>query len=149
MKIFIGADHNGFVLKRKLVDYLKRASYEVIDYGDTAPDPNDDYPVLASRVMADMLSCVDKNPRAILLCGSGQGMAIAANRHRGVRAAVCWDQEQARQARNDDDVNVLALPAYLLERHTKTAEDIVEAFLRTPFARAARYVRRVKELDNL
>lgn len=149
MKIFIGADHNGFVLKSKLVDYLKRAGYNVVDYGNSSPNPDDDYPVLASRVMADMLSYSDPDSRAILLCGSGQGMAIAANRHKGVRAAVCWDAEQARLARNDDDVNVLALPAYILEKHTQTAQDIVEAFLRTPFARAARYVRRVKELDSL
>jgi ribose 5-phosphate isomerase B len=76
-------------------------------------------------------------------------MAIAANRHRGVRAVVCWDSEQARLARHDDDANVLALPAYVLKNDVKEAVEIIEKFLNTSFNGAPRYKRRLKELDVL
>lgn len=148
MKIFVGADHNGFHLKEGLETYLKQHGYDVSDEGDKSLDPDDDYPIFAARVATKVLSSEDPEAKGILLCGSGQGMAIAANRHKGIRAAVCWDREQARLARNDDDCNVLALPAYLLEKHIDETRAIVEIFLDTPFAGAPRYKRRIQELDN-
>jgi ribose 5-phosphate isomerase B len=149
MKIFIGSDHNGFRLKKRLLEHLDKAGYETIDGGDDHLNPDDDFPVFASRVVTAMLASDDPDPRGILLCGSGQGMAMAANRHRGIRAAVCWDREQARLARNDDDANVLALPARVLEDHPHNVSVIVETFINTPFAGAERYKRRIKELDAL
>ena len=149
MRIFVGADHNGFHLKEALEKFLKEHDYQVSDEGDTKLDPNDDYPIFATRLVNAMLGSDEKDPRGILLCGSGQGMAIAANRHKGIRAAVCWDAEQARMARNDDDANVLALPAWLLEKHLDEARAIVETFLEKSFAGAPRFVRRIKELDEL
>lgn len=147
MKIYIGADHNGFALKKNLIDYLSRAGYEVEDLGDDHLDPEDDFPVFASKVAVAVLGSDDADPRGILLCGSGQGVCMAANRFKGIRASLCWDRNSAREARNDDDANVLCLPAKLLE--SGEAAIIVETWLNTPFANAPRFVRRLKEIDEL
>lgn len=140
MKIFIGADHNGYYLKEKLEDYLRNLGYEVHDEGGSKLDPDDDFPVFAARVVHDMKQSQDKEPRGILICGSGQGMAIAANRFKGIRAVVVRDKTEAKLARNDDDSNVLALPAYVLEDDYLKAVDIVDTWLKTPFERIARRV---------
>ncbi|HVW23367.1 MAG TPA: RpiB/LacA/LacB family sugar-phosphate isomerase [Candidatus Saccharimonadales bacterium] len=147
MKIFIGADHNGINYKRDLAAMLARAGYEVIDEGDVSLDPADDFPQFAARVVNAMLATNDEQARGILICGSGQGMCMAANRFKGIRASLCWNQSEARAARNDDDSNVLCLSS----RHTnlEEAEAIVSAWLNTPFAGAERFVRRIKQLDEL
>lgn len=149
MKIYIGADHQGFRLKEDLEVYLRSAGYEVEDEGSEKLDPEDDFPVFAARVVSKILSSDDPEPRGILLCGSGQGMAMAANRFGGIRAAVIWDKEEARLARNDDDSNVLALPARLLDADKQKAYDIVETWLKTPFEKITRRTRRIAEMDNL
>ena len=146
MVIYIGADHNGFALKYKLTDYLKRAGYTVIDEGDDHLDPDDDFPIFAGKVVSALLSSDDPDPRGILLCGSGQGMCIAANRHKGIRAALCWDRQSARESRNDDNSNILCLPSRILEE--KEADIIVESWLNTDFANAPRFVRRLNEIDQ-
>lgn len=149
MKIYIGADHQGYLLKEELEKYLIARGYDVDDEGSQRLDPDDDYPVFASRVVTKMLSSGDIEPRGILLCGSGQGMAMTANRFRGIRAAVAWNEEEARLARNDDDSNVLALPASLLKNDKQLMFDIVDIWLKTPFERLARRTRRIKEMDEL
>lgn len=147
MKIYVGTDHNGYVLKNALVAYLKKAGYDVIDNGDEKLDPQDDFPVFAQKVVKDMQTSDDPETVGILLCGSGQGMCMAANRFRGIRAALGYDRESVRSARNDDDANVLCLPA----RHLKkdAANVLVETFLNTPFSHVGKYQRRIKELDEL
>lgn len=147
MKIYIGADHNGYGLKYKLMEYLKRAGYDVEDLGDDHLDPDDDFPVYAARVATAVLGSDDPDPRGIVLCGSGQGVCMTVNRFRGIRGSLCWDRRSAREARNDDDANVLCLPARFLE--SREADVIVETWLTTPFAGAPRFVRRIKEMDNL
>lgn len=147
MKIYIGADHNGFELKRMLRDVLVRDGYEVVDCGDISLNPRDDFPQFASQVVAALRSSDEAEPKAVLICGSGQGMAMAANRFNGVRASLCWDADEARAARNDDDSNVLCLPARFVDK--KLAETIVTAWLTTPFAGAPRFKRRIKEMDEL
>lgn len=147
MKIYIGADHNGFHLRNSLLEYLKRAGYEVSDEGDSKLDPADDFPVFAQKVVKDVLTSSDQDARGILICGSGQGMCMAANRFAGIRALLGYDRESVRSARNDDDANILCLPANLLKKDT--ANILVETFLNTPFAGAPRFVRRIKELDEL
>ncbi|MEK7471915.1 MAG: RpiB/LacA/LacB family sugar-phosphate isomerase [Patescibacteria group bacterium] len=149
MKIYLGADHRGFLLKESLEKYLTSRSYDVDDQGDQKLDPDDDFPVFASRVVAKMLSSDDPDPRGILFCSSGQGMAMMANRFKGIRAAVIWNVDEARAARNDDDSNVLALPAHLFEDDRQAMQDIVETWLKTPFDSAARRIRRIKEMDEL
>jgi ribose 5-phosphate isomerase B len=147
MKIYIGSDHNGFQLKQQVADFLRRSGHDVEDDGDTKLDPADDFPQFASRTMHALLGSSDGEARAVLICGSGQGMCIAANRFKGIRACLCLDAAEARVARNDDDCNVLCLPARLMS--AEQAEPVVSAWLRTPFAGAERFKRRIKELDEL
>lgn len=147
MKIYIGADHNGFRLRNDLLDYLKRAGYDVQDDGDMRLNPDDDFPIFAHKVVTDMLSSDDKNPRGILICGSGQGICMAANRFRGIRALLGYDRESVRVARNDDDANILCLPSRVFEKDV--AYMLAETFLNTPFEAAPRYIRRIKELDDI
>ncbi len=147
MKIYVGTDHNGFRHKQKLVEYLKRAGYEVVDVGHDELVPDDDFPEFAHRTVLAMLASDDPDPRGILLCGSGQGMCMAANRFNGIRAALGYDHVSARVARNDDDSNVLCIPA----RHIKSDETnlIVDTWLNTPFAGAPRFKRRIRQMDEL
>jgi ribose 5-phosphate isomerase B len=147
MKIYLGADHNGFGLKARLSEYLRNAGYEVVDEGDKQFDAADDFPQFAARAIAAIKASDDLDPRGILICGSGQGMCMAANRYKGIRASLCWDETEARAARNDDDSNVLCLPA----RHVgiNHAETIVKTWLETAFAGAPRYRRRIREIDEL
>ena len=147
MKIFIGADHNGFDMKKTLVDYLSRGGYEVVDEGDNEKHPDDDYPQFASRVVQAMSEDPSPDICGILICGSGQGMCMAANRYEGIRAALGYDQESARSARNDDDANVLCLPGRSLE--FEQVVGIVHTWLMTPFSGAPRFKRRIEELDDL
>lgn len=149
MKIYIGADHRGYILKESLEKFLISRGYDVDDQGDEKLDPDDDFPVFAGRVVAKILSSEDSDPRGILFCGSGQGMAMTANRYKGIRAAVIWNVEEAKSARNDDNSNVLALPAHLFEDNIQAMQDIVEAWLKTPFDNSARRTRRITEMDNL
>ncbi len=147
MKIFLGADHNGFHLKEKIEKYLKRAGYDVVDEGDERMDPDDDFTIFASRVVHAMKQH-GHSARGILVCGSGQGMAIAANRHKGIRAGLGWGVEAARSTRNDEDSNVLALPAEILDTD-KEWQEVIDVWLKTPFAGAQRYKRRNAQLDEI
>ncbi len=147
MKVYVGADHNGFHLRNSLVAYLKRAGYAVQDDGDEKLDPEDDFPVFATRVAKDLLGSDDKDAKGILLCGSGQGMCMAANRFRGIRACLGYDQTSIRASRNDDDANVLCLPANTVDKNTLNV--LVETFLNTKFAAAPRFSRRIQELDSM
>jgi len=146
-KIFIGADHNGFELKASLAEYLRRGGYEVVDEGGTERHPDDDYPQFAARVINAMAEDPSSDVRGILLCGSGQGMCMAANRFKRVRAVLGYSQEAARSSRNDDDSNVICLPANELDLEKSVA--IVHTWLMTPFAGAPRYKRRIIQMDEL
>jgi ribose 5-phosphate isomerase B len=147
MKIYIGADHNGFELKKQLEDFLRRSGHDVIDAGDIKRDPDDDFPQFAGRAVTMLLGEDDPESKAILICGSGQGMCMAANRFKGIRASLCWNLTEARAARNDDDSNVLCLSAKSLSYDESQA--IVSTWLHTPFAGAPRYKRRIQQLDEL
>ena len=147
MKIFLGADHNGYHLKERIEKYLISRGYDVVDEGDERLNPEDDFTVFASRVVHAMKAEGD-SARGILVCGSGQGMAIAANRHKGIRAGLGWSVEAARSTRNDEDSNVLALPAEILVSD-KDWKPVIDTWLNTHFAGAARYKRRNTQLDDL
>lgn len=147
MKVYIGADHNGFHMRNVLITYLKSAGYEVHDEGDDKLDPDDDFPVFATKVVKDVLGSDDRDARGILLCGSGQGMCMAANRFRGIRACLGYDQASIRASRNDDDANVLCIPAKSINKDTLNV--LIETFLNTKFAAAPRFSRRIQELDEL
>jgi ribose 5-phosphate isomerase B len=150
MKVYLGSDHNGFHLKEKIFAYLAKRGIEVEDVGNEELDPRDDFPQFAQMAALKVIGDEDKDPRAILICGGGQGMAMAANRFKGIRASVIWDAEEARITRNDNDSNVLALPSRVLEsENDQVWQDIIDTWLHTPFADAARYKRRNAELDEL
>lgn len=147
MKIYIGADHNGFEFKQQLTGILKQAGHDVIDEGDVSLNPDDDFPQFAGKVVNSLLADTDKDARGILICGSGQGMCMAANRFKGIRASLCWNLNEARSARNDDDSNVLCLSSRYLS--AEEASSIMTTWLATPFAAAPRFVRRLQQLDEL
>lgn len=147
MQVFIGADHAGFQLKSAVMAHLSKRGVHVEDDGDRELDPNDDYPQFAYTVATKVLGSEDDDPRGILLCGSGQGMCIAANRVRGIRAALCWAEDIARETRNDNDSNVLCVPARSLTEDE--ALRIIDVWLDTPFSGAARHQRRINEIEEL
>ena len=148
MKIYIGSDHQGFHLKEKVFAYLAKRGYDVTDVGDQVLDPSDDFPEFAQMAALQVMGSTDSDPRAILLCGGGQGMAMAANRFSGIRASVIWDAFEAKMTRNDNDSNVLCLPSRILENEDDAWQGIIETWLNTPFANAARFRRRNAQIDE-
>lgn len=147
MKIFLGSDHAGFHLKEKVFAHLSKRDYDVEDVGDKELNPEDDFPEFAQMVAIKVLG--EDDARGILICGSGQGMCMAANRFRGIRASLVWDEREAKLTRNDNDSNILCLPASVLDQNDTEWQKIVDAWLTTPFANAARYIRRNRQLDEL
>ena len=151
MRVYLGADHQGFYLKNKIRDYLTKAGYQITDYSNEQFDPDDDFPQFARAAASRVVDEEDDTDVAILICGGGQGMAMAANRIKGVRAIVAMSVDDAKYGRNDNDANVLCLPARILDKDYNAPlwQDIIDAFLTTPFAGAERYIRRNRELDEL
>jgi ribose 5-phosphate isomerase B len=147
MKIYIGADHNGFAYMQKLSESLKLAGHEIIDESNQTLSPDDDFPQFAAKVVNTLLSDPDRDAKGILICGSGQGMVMAANRFKGIRASLVWNLAEARSARNDDNSNVLCLSANYVSFEDASA--IVSTFMSTPFAAAPRFIRRLDQLDQL
>ncbi len=145
MRIVIGADHRGFALKESLKAWLTSAGHTVEDVGATALDPADDYPDFGAAVGRAVAA--DPEARGIVLCGSGIGIAIAANKVAGVRAGTCATPEQCRAARADEDLNVLALSADALD--LEHAKSIITAFLETPFSGAERHARRIGKIQQI
>jgi ribose 5-phosphate isomerase B len=138
--IAIAADHAGFDLKSALSEELRRAGFEVLDLGTNSAD-SVDYPDFADA-LAGAIGKGRVN-RGVLVCGTGIGISIAANRHRGVRAALCRDATDARLAREHNDANVLVLGGRTTG--VEAARDCLKTFLATPFA-GGRHARRVEKL---
>ncbi len=149
MKIYLGADHRGFAMKEDVFAYLAKHGYDVEDVSGKELDPDDDFPEFAQMAALKVLGDDDGDSRAILLCGGGQGMCIAANRFRGIRASVIWDAYEAKMTRNDNDSNVLCLPARVLEKDEHLWKDIIDTWLSTPFADAPKYKRRNAQIDEI
>lgn len=143
--IYLGADHRGFELKERLKKLLIQEGYEVTDLGNTRLDPQDDYVDFAHKV-ADQTS-KDPQSRGIILCGSGAGVDMVANKVEGIRSALVFDVERAKQAREHEDANVISLPADTLD--SGKAWEIVKAFLTTEFSGEPRHVRRLEKLEEV
>jgi len=139
--VAIAADHAGFALKQALKDELQRGGVAVLDLGTDGPQ-SVDYPDFADK-LADAIKS-GRARRGVLVCGTGIGISIAANRHRHLRTAVCHDASSARLARQHNDANVLALGARLIG--VETAKDCVRAFFTTAFE-GGRHARRVAKLS--
>lgn len=142
-KIYIASDHGGYNLKEVLISYLSKKGYEVIDEGNKTFDTNDDYPdfiiPMSEKVVKD--KCV-----GIVLGRSGNGEAIAANKVKGIRAALCMNVEMARKARMDNDANILSLGADIIAQ--PEALEVVDAFLETPFSGKERHIRRINKISQ-
>ena len=142
MRVYLGSDHAGFELKARLVEHVRSLGHEPVDCGAHTFDPEDDYPApcitTGARVVADPGSL------AIVIGGSGNGEQIAANKVRGVRAALVWSDDTARLAREHNDANVISIGA----RNHPDADALrfVEIFLATPFSQGERHKRRIAEL---
>lgn len=142
INIAIGADHHGFEKKKFIVNhFVPDGSYQFIDVG-TYSNERTDYPLYAKKVVDLMLS--GKAHKGILLCGSGIGMSILANRHKGIYAGLVWDEVIARRAMEDDNVNVLVLPSDYISDDQAVA--MIRAWLHATFA-GGRYADRIAMLD--
>jgi ribose 5-phosphate isomerase B len=146
MKIYLGADHAGFELKKILLEHLAKTGRQVEDVGAQSLDADDDYPRYAYTVASRLLGG-DDDDLGILACGSGQGMSMAANRVNGIRAALAWDERSAQAAREDDNANVLVLPARFID--AAQAGSMVDAWLGAKFKSDPKYQRRLDELEQL
>lgn len=145
MNIYLGADHRGFLLKEQLKAWFEDISVHVIDCGARTHEPGDDFVDIA-RVVAEKVVTIS-DARGILICGSGTGVCIAANKRAGIRAGVGWRVDQVVSSRKDDDINILALPAdYISENE---AHGLVQAFLQTEFIPEERFVRRIAKIKDL
>ncbi len=143
MRIAVGSDHRGFPIRAKLIDLIERLGHEVEDCGSNSPEPCDypDIGACVARKVADGTA-----DRGILICGTGLGMCIAANKFAGVRAAPCHDDLTAEMSRRHNDLNVLCLSADLLGE--KLIDRMVEIWLSTPFE-GGRHARRVQKIVDL
>ncbi|NUL48893.1 ribose-5-phosphate isomerase [Cellulosimicrobium funkei] len=148
MRVHIATDHAGLELSAHLIEHLGAAGYEMVDHGPQSYDAQDDYPAFcinaAAAVVVDQQSGVDA--LGIVLGGSGNGEQIAANKVRGIRAALAWNLDTARLAREHNDANVIAVGG---RQHSLTeATEIIEAFLATPFSGEERHVRRIGKIAH-
>ncbi|BAM04810.1 RpiB/LacA/LacB family sugar-phosphate isomerase [Phycisphaera mikurensis] len=145
MKVAVAADHGGFSHKQRVVEIVRAAGHEAVDLGAHELDPADDYPDFAERVGRAIQR--GEAERAILLCGSGVGACIAANKLDGVRASVCHDVYSAHQGVEHDDMNVLCLGARIIG--PALLDDLVEAFLKAELAAGERFRRRLDKVAAL
>jgi len=142
MRIAIGADHGGFALKTELAAWLIKAGHEVLDVGADSYDATDDYTDFAQRVAEAVAS--KQAARGVIVCGSGVGACIAANKFKGVRAALCHDTYSAHQGVEHDDMNVLCLGARVIG--VELAREVLAAFVNAKFSGEERFVRRLNKV---
>jgi ribose 5-phosphate isomerase B len=145
MKVGIAADHGGYQMKQKIYILLGAIGHQVVDFGNLLYDRNDDYPDFAIPLARAVAAGVVE--RGVLLCGSGIGASIAANKIEGVRAAVCHDDFSARQGVQDDDMNILCLGG--LTTGVAVAWNCVKSFLATKFSGAERHRRRLAKVSAI
>lgn len=144
--LYLGADHGGFPLKEKIKEYLSAKKISFVDLGPYQRVPTDDYPDYASKVAKR----VAQKPGAdigVLLCRSGQGMCVAANKVKGARAVSAWNEKLAFSTRNDDFANILCLAGDYLK--PRQAEKVLFKFINTPFSREVRHKRRIEKIKKM
>ena len=144
MRIVVGADHAGFEMKQVLADYLRQRGHEVIDKGTDSREPVD-YPDVAEAVSGVLLAA--QAERGVLICGSGVGASVSANKIPGIRAGLCHDTYSARQGVEHDDMNILVLGARVIG--VEIARALVDHFLAAQFNGEERHRRRVEKIKAL
>jgi len=142
MRIAVGADHAGYDLKAPIVELLTALGHEVVDVGAHSVDPNDDYPDFAIALARAVAA--GEAERGVMVCGSGVGASVAANKVRGVRAAVCHDTYSAHQGVEHDDMNVLCLGARIVGE--EVVKELVPAFVSATFTGEERHQRRLDKV---
>lgn len=142
-KIILGSDHGGFKLKEQIKKYFQIQGINYIDLGNRNFNPNDDYPFFALKVAKRV---VKEKGWGVLFCRSGAGMAIAANKIKGIRAAQAFSPSMARKAKEDDNVNVLCLGSDYLSR--EQVKKIINAWLQSKPSKAKRHQRRINQIKN-
>ncbi|MFH1611753.1 MAG: ribose 5-phosphate isomerase B [bacterium] len=142
--IYIGADHAGYNLKEEIKKYLGELNQEFEDLGNKELDSEDDYPDFAVAVSKKV---AETGERGILLCGTGIGMVIVANKIKGVRATICCDEYMAKQAREHNNVNVLCLGGRVFD--VERAKKIIASWLDTDFTGEERHVRRLEKIETI
>jgi ribose 5-phosphate isomerase B len=145
MTISIGADHAGYEMKQELIEFVKQQGHTVHDVGTFDPGKPDDYPDYATLVADDIRS--GNADRGILVCGSGVGVSVAANKYKGIRAGLCHDHYSAQQGVEHDDMNVLVLGARIIG--PMLAQDAAAAFLNAKFSGEERHVRRLDKVKGI
>jgi ribose 5-phosphate isomerase B len=145
MIVSIGADHAGFEMKKQLIEVVKTLGHTVHDVGTFEPDKPDDYPDYATLVAEEVRS--GGADRGILVCGSGVGVSVAANKFRGIRAGLCHDHYSAHQGVEHDDMNVLVLGSRIIG--PMAAQDSAEAFLKAKFSGEERHIRRLNKVKGI
>ncbi len=144
MQIHIGSDHAGLELKAALVAHLQSSGHQVSDHGPHEYDALDDYPVFC--IPAAIATAADSSSLGIVLGGSGNGEQIAANKVKGVRAALAWNNETAKLAREHNNANVISIGGRM---HTiEVCKEIIDTFIATPFTNDERHVRRIGQIAN-
>lgn len=144
MRMVIGGDHAGFELKTNLADFLRELGHQVVDVGTHSPDPVD-YPDFAEAVGRALLE--GRADRGILICGSGVGASVAANKVAGIRAGLCHDTYSAHQGVEHDDMNILVLGARVIG--PELARELVRTFLHAHFTAEERHCRRLEKVKAL
>ncbi|GIW66778.1 MAG: putative ribose-5-phosphate isomerase B [Candidatus Parcubacteria bacterium] len=144
MKIFLGADHRGFELKEFIKKELLRKKIEIIDCGAYFYDPNDDYVDFAIKVGESVIR--NKNSLGILICGSGAGVCFSVNKVKGIRGALCYNEEMVKKAKEDDDINVICLASDFID--SEKALKMIDVFLTTNFKNEEKYLRRINKIKN-
>lgn len=145
MKVVISADHGGFPIKDELAELLKSLGHEVVDLGAHRIEPHDDYPDYARYVGQAIQH--DQADRGVLICGSGVGACVAANKMKGVRAGLCHDTYSAHQGVEHDDINVLCLGARIIG--PALATELVTAFMSASFTGEDRHARRLQKVKAM
>lgn len=145
MTISIGCDHGGFYLKLIIVNWLKGQKINVIDLGNEVYDIDDDYPDFAVKVSGNVVE--GKSDKGIIICGSGVGACVAANKIKGVRASVCHDTYSARQGVEHDNMNILCLGARVIGE--ELAKELISSFISATFLNELRYNKRLEKVKNL
>ena len=145
--VVIGCDHAGYAVKQRIIEHLAKKGYTIVDVGGFSAKTADDYPDYAEEVSKAVTSDKTKSTKGVLICGSGTGMVIAANKIDGIRASVVYDTYSAKMARHDNDANVIALRG----RNFKTSIEpkLVDLFLSTPFSGLPRHKRRLRKVVQL
>lgn len=145
MKIYLGADHRGYYLKEKVKEWLTKWKHPFEDLGASEYDPTDDYTTFADRVAS--IVGETQGARGVLICGSGVGVDIIANKFDGVRASFGKTKEQVRDGRQDDDMNILVMAADFTD--DREAEAMLKEFVQTKFSGVARYKRRLADIQKI